>query len=581
MTAATATEALRRSTSKWIRQKSSIPAILMVLLFTSAAVPKVYLWIARFHLKKRYFRAPKGRRQEFDDGDDHHNDQLLLPILNLGDRSVPRFGFMSRVRTQASPDSVVLPTTLKLGTTSIPFSKLVIDNVPQLRNGASTLMNPLLFNGHIQTMYAALPFEGANKVYYGRRCIYWKEDGALVTADYMIEPPKSEAEWNQKLEYCPLDLELDDVKFPRPARLRYLTPDEVASKNRKQQQQQQQPQPQQPERPLLVLLHGLSGGSHESYIRSTVAEISKQAQYGGADGTGFECVVLNSRGCASTPITTPQLFCAVWTDDIRRFIRLLRSEEDPNNRRRIYLVGYSLGASILANYLGQQGFETSEPESRVDAAMVVANPWDLLHSNQFLNDSTLGHYVYSPVMSKSLVRLVDRHQPGLSKGAPGIFGTRNNSDDGNVDARTKSLNIKSIHDFDQYFTAPYFGFHSAKDYYRNASSVIRLMNIRTPTLILNALDDPIVHKDCIPYREAFLNPYLVLSTTSLGGHIGWFTARGAGGRNEGHRWFPEVIARYFGAYDKIVDHSKAVPRVNPDVPKRLMIGDRLVMPSLV
>lgn len=523
---------------RWLSNRPAAAAVL-VLFVTSVAIPRVYTLVRSFSDEKK--RHTTQSDIDAERKKDHTTQSAIesepdTPSIHDYHSPVPSFGVRSTVRTQAPPNSVQLP----LRSTSDEFvslSKLVQDNVPQVRNRTWSFMNPLLFNGHLQTMYASLKFDHIHKIYYGRRCLQW-DDGSLVSADYMLSPPTSQTTWEQQLDYCPLDL--DEKKFPRPERLRYLTPEEI-------KEQKNSPA----DKPLLVILHGLSGGSHESYVRCTIDEISK-SKYGN-EGKGFDCVVLNSRGCAGTPITTPQLFCAVWTDDIRRFIKLLRSEEDPNNRRRIYLAGFSLGASILANYLGQEGANTCKPETRVDGAVIVANPWDLLHSNQFLCDSFLGKYIYSPAMANGLNRLLNRHIDLLAKNIPAIYAN--------------PPTPKSIIGFDEAFTAPTFGFDSAGDYYRNGSSVNRIMSIRTPTLILNALDDPIVHKDCIPYIEAYKNPYLVLTTTSLGGHLGWFTTKG-----NGNRWFPEVIANFFSSFDQLVDHKTPVPEVTIVRPKRLLMG---------
>lgn len=438
------------------------------------------------------------------------------------------FGLRSYVHTQ---NASTIELELKDGSKE-SFREFVTENVEELQDGTYSLMNPLLFNGDLQTMNAAGSFENIDKVYYGRRLVYW-DDGSLVSADYHIPAPTSKEEWTEQLKYCPLE-----NPPPFPSRLRYFTEDEVAAiKDPKAEGKD--------ERPLLVLLHGLSGGSHESYIRSVVNRIS------GPD-YGFDCVVLNSRGCARTPITTPQLFCALWTDDIRRFIKLLRKENPAG--RKIYLVGFSLGAAILSNYLGQQGETALLDESeKVDAAVIVANPWDLSHSNQYLNTSLMGHNVYSPVMAKNLLRLLKNHQKVLQKNPTFDY--------------EKRKNVHKIQDFDDAFTAPFFGFDTAKDYYRNASPVHRLMNIRVPSLIINSLDDPVVHQDCIPYIESAKNPYIVLSTTSLGGHIGWF-------QPGGKRWYPGVISKFFKAFD---DNVKATPKFEVFRPKRQLVNsDRLV-----
>jgi len=46
--------------------------------------------------------------------------------------------------------------------------------------------------------------------------------------------------------------------------------------------------------------------------------------------------------------------------------------------------------------------------------------------------------------------------------------------------------------FDQAVTAPVFGYKDVWDYYERASSTNKLPDIKTPLLVLHALDDPIV-----------------------------------------------------------------------------------------
>jgi len=48
-----------------------------------------------------------------------------------------------------------------------------------------------------------------------------------------------------------------------------------------------------------------------------------------------------------------------------------------------------------------------------------------------------------------------------------------------------------IPEFDAAVTAPVFGYPSVKDYYKTASSTNDLSQIKTPMLVLHALDDPI------------------------------------------------------------------------------------------
>ena len=67
--------------------------------------------------------------------------------------------------------------------------------------------------------------------------------------------------------------------------------------------------------PLLVTLHGLSGGSHELYLRAVLKPLIDD---------GWKTCVVNSRGCAGSKITSGILFNARATWDVRQTVRTLR-----------------------------------------------------------------------------------------------------------------------------------------------------------------------------------------------------------------------------------------------------------------
>lgn len=84
-------------------------------------------------------------------------------------------------------------------------------------------------------------------------------------------------------------------------------------------------------------------------------------------------------------------------------------------------------------------------------------------------------------------------------------------------------------------TARVFGYATVGAYYRDASSVDRLLNIRIPTFIVHAEDDPVAMKDGIPYDEIKSNPYAFMVLTSHGGHLSWFELNG-------QRWFARTVS---------------------------------------
>lgn len=64
-------------------------------------------------------------------------------------------------------------------------------------------------------------------------------------------------------------------------------------------------------RPMLVVLHGLTGGSYESYIRDVMKKITKKEMKGeaeGEEGKAWRGCVVNFRGCAGAPVTSEKLY---------------------------------------------------------------------------------------------------------------------------------------------------------------------------------------------------------------------------------------------------------------------------------
>jgi predicted alpha/beta-fold hydrolase len=83
-------------------------------------------------------------------------------------------------------------------------------------------------------------------------------------------------------------------------------------------------------------------------------------------------------------------------------------------------------------------------------------------------------------------------------------------------------NMRTFWDFDGRVTAPLHGFTDAEDYYRRASSRYFLGEIRTPTLIIQAADDPFVFptacrrpKSCPPAPSSNCRPRAGTSALSM------------------------------------------------------------------
>src|SRR5262249_9460806 len=83
---------------------------------------------------------------------------------------------------------------------------------------------------------------------------------------------------------------------------------------------------------------------------------------------------------------------------------------------------------------------------------------------------------------------------------------------------------RTFAEYDRVVTAPLNGFADERDYYTRASSGPYLARIRRPTLLINALDDPIVPPTALP-DPGSLPPGVRAEYVGCGGHAGFLCGR--------------------------------------------------------
>ncbi|KAF8582691.1 AB-hydrolase YheT [Ramaria rubella] len=300
-----------------------------------------------------------------------------------------------------------------------------------------------------------------------------------------------------------------------------------------------------PETPIVVVLHGLTGGSYESYVRSILAFTCSAKEQG---GLGYRGVVMNFRGCAGVELTSAQLYSAGYTDDFRTTLFYL-STRFP--QARLLGIGFSLGANVLTRYLGEEG-----KNSKLASGCVLACPWDLMKNSDNKLSSfafTLrmiqfqGHWfsrtIYSKAMANNLCGLVKRNLSSLLKFGPPT-----------ITPNLKTLvtvEMRRLIDVDEQLTrflggsSPPFPFPTAKAYYKWASSHHHVKDIRVPFLAINALDDPIVRDVPLPVAEEA--SYTAIMVTQHGGHLGWFHRNSEIGFWAVERWVKKPVCEWLEA----------------------------------
>ena len=81
--------------------------------------------------------------------------------------------------------------------------------------------------------------------------------------------------------------------------------------------------------------------------------------------------------------------------------------------------------------------------------------------------------------------------------------------------------IKDFKAYDERYTAPLHGYKNAEDYWKKCSSNQFIPAIKTPTLIVNARNDPFIADGCYPIKETSSNKYVFLEIPKSGGHVGF------------------------------------------------------------
>jgi len=170
--------------------------------------------------------------------------------------------------------------------------------------------------------------------------------------------------------------------------------------------------------------------------------------------------------------------------------------------------GVSLGGNALLRWAEEAG-DTAAPVVRAVAA--ICAPVDLAAAGAAI-DHGLNRLVYARTFLRSMKpRALAKWQQ-----FPGLFD------------RERLDGARTLHDFDDCFTAPLHGFTSADDYWRRASAKPHLTAIRVPALLLNAGNDPLVPRASLPVRHE-VGTHVTLWQPYEGGHVGF-----AAGRFPGH-----------------------------------------------
>lgn len=276
--------------------------------------------------------------------------------------------------------------------------------------------------------------------------------------------------------------------------------------------------------PIVLILHGLTGGSGEGYCKWMCSSIAAK---------GWRSVVLNYRGCAGLELTSPTLYCASFTDDVHLAVEEIH-HQFPN--ARLFAAGYSLGSLILCKYLAEAANGTWEVKgSGISSAVMVSNPFCMHRSKVRASKPWSIEWLYNIGLAYRIKQYIVEHNSALSKHAE-------------IDMKSIAAS-NTIEHLDERVVCKLFGYETAEDYYTAASSMQFIPQIQTPSLFLIAEDDPFLGH--LPIQECKGNKNTVLAVTSHGGHVAFLQ----GIWPFGTAWMDQVAMQFFSACSELPQTS--------------------------
>lgn len=264
-----------------------------------------------------------------------------------------------------------------------------------------------------------------------------------------------------------------------------------------------------PDTPILALFHGLGGCSESAYKRRIAARGISE---------GLRVARFSHRGCGQDfELSAKGIYHSGSKDDVIAGLVALtqRYPEAP-----VAVVGFSLSGAMVLNMLGHYP-EIQKTIPQLQIAAAVCPPVDLVESSKLI--SKFSNIIYDQYYTRLLLKHTKRRAIKFKLKKPEF-----------------SKKMVTLALFDNEFTAPAAGYRDAAHYYQECSPARILKNIKLPTLILGAEDDPVVNPQ--GFADAKQNLFIHLSVQKSGGHMGFLSRYKT--RYGDNRWLEEALVTW-------------------------------------
>ena len=244
-------------------------------------------------------------------------------------------------------------------------------------------------------------------------------------------------------------------------------------------------------RATALVVHGVGGTSESRYVVRAARALFR---------AGMHVVRVSLRGVGEGVAHARSLYHAGMSDDPRRVVELLAKDARVAS---LGVVGFSLGGNVSLKMAGEMG---ANAPAKLAAVAAVSAPLDLVEVSKVIERPR--RLPYRAWVMKGLIRQAIE----LARAQPK-----------HVKYDTKALwRARTIRDYDEAVVVPTYGFRDANDYYARASAGPHLSNVRVPTLLVHADDDPMVPGATVKPFLGSLPRSVEVAWSDAGGHVGWY-----------------------------------------------------------
>ncbi len=293
----------------------------------------------------------------------------------------------------------------------------------------------------------------------------------------------------------------------------------------------------------IVGTYGITGSLEDQWFLRLMARK--------AYARGYAVVIFDWRAHGETAKLSPTLT----SDGLYEgedFVRIAAAAKQMGCPAPMWFTAFSLGGLLAlwgikaAQTLAEWGANLDLEADDIAGCAVVCPALDSLRSLNYLTNAPIGKYLEKAITRnlKALLQKIYQDHP----------------DDFDLAAIQRVHGIRS---FDQEMVVPRLGLSSVEEYYTITSGLSILPQIKKPTLILYAADDPLFDPALVKEIQATCaaNPNIDLRLTDQGGHVGYISSLACQRQcKDPDRWW---------AWNRVIDwcdhFSTAHRSVNPNI----------------